>query len=363
MRKFAMSLVASFVALALIGCNISLEGPTREQAPFTTPVPIQPGWTPPASDSGMALPNIADVVPRITPFVVSIQTEAIAYDVFLRPFPEEGAGSGIIIDPNGYVLTNNHVVQDATRVTVTLGDGRTFEAAEVRRDPLTDIAVVKINAQGLPAAKLGDSRKLRVGDWVIAVGNALALEGGPTVTKGIVSYLGRSIQENSTVLYDLIQTDAPINPGNSGGPLVNMAGEVVGINTAIAGEAQNIGFALAITPAMPIVQSLINKGFVTRPFLGITMQTVNATVARQNNLPVDRGVLVTTVQRGSPADKAGLKPGDVIIRFSGADVVTVSALRQAILSHQTGEDVEIVFHRGSTQSTVRATLGESGPPQ
>ena len=358
MRKFALAIAVGLLAVALVGCNFSAPEAT------TTPSPIEPGWTPSVSEGRTPLPNIADVVPLITPWVVSVQTEAIAYDAFFGSFPEEGAGSGIIIDPNGYILTNNHVVEGATKVAVSLKDGRTFEASKVLRDPQTDVAVIKIDATGLPAARLGDSKKLRVGDWVIAVGNALALDGGPTVTTGIVSYLGRSIlEEDGAVLYDLIQTDAAINPGNSGGPLVNMAGEVVGVNTAIAGSAQNIGFAISIASALPAVQSLINKGFVIRPFLGVNMQPVTAALALQNGLAVQKGVLLAFVITGSPADKAGLREGDVIVKFGPQDVVTVEELRQAIFSHKVGDDVEVVFYRGSSQQTARAVLGESPPPQ
>ncbi|MDO8472693.1 MAG: trypsin-like peptidase domain-containing protein, partial [Dehalococcoidia bacterium] len=194
MRKITLALAVALVALTLVGCSIgipSFPGSSNDKTvAATTPTPLQQGWTPPPVSTGTRLPDIADVVPLITPFVVSIQTEAIGYDVFLRAYPEQGAGTGIIIDSNGYILTNNHVVEGATKVTVNLADGTAFDAVDVRSDPQTDIAVIKVNATGLPAARIGDSGKLRVGEWVIAVGNALALDGGPTVTKGIVSYLG-----------------------------------------------------------------------------------------------------------------------------------------------------------------------------
>ncbi|MEW6034363.1 MAG: trypsin-like peptidase domain-containing protein [Chloroflexota bacterium] len=368
MRKTVLGVVALILALsvALAGCTLSLPEltPAPTTSPTATPPPIQSGWTPPQLGGGSTpLPSVADVVPGVTPSVVAIQTEAVAYDIFLRPYPETGAGTGVIIDPNGYIMTNNHVVEGAQKVKVTLNDGRAFDAVEIRRDPWTDVAVVKVDASGLPAARLGDSGKLKVGDWVIAIGNALALEGGPTVTAGIVSYLGRSIQvQNDAVLYDLIQTDAAINPGNSGGPLVNMAGEVVGINTAIAGEAQNIGFAISITPALSVVESLINKGYVVRPFFGISMATVGRAVAIRYNLAVEEGVMVVSVTRGSPADSAGLQQGDVITSFGGQKVASSEELRRAIVSRKVGETVEIVFYRGSSQQTARATLVESPPP-
>ncbi|MBI2853509.1 MAG: trypsin-like peptidase domain-containing protein [Chloroflexi bacterium] len=371
-EKIALASLLIILALSFVlsGCSIELPGfgtTSPAKTTTTTPAPITTGWTPPPTDGGgnrpAGLPGISDVVPKVSPWVVSIQTQTVGYDIFLRPFPETGAGTGIIIDPNGYILTNNHVVEDADTVKVSLSDGRTFDAAEIRTDPTTDVAVVKIDAKELPSAKIGDAKKLKVGDWVVAVGNALALRGGPTVTAGIVSYLGRSIQEpNGAVLYDLIQTDAAINPGNSGGPLVNMAGEVVGINTAIASSGQNIGFAISIGSAMPVVQSLINKGYVVRPFLGITMQDVTPTLARRNNLAVDKGALITSVSPGTPADKAGIKQGDAIVKFDNRDIASTSDLRQAILSHNIGDQVDIGLYRGDQQVTVKATLGESPQP-
>jgi len=365
MRKRILPLLGLFIAitLAIAGCNINIPGQSQETT--TTPPPIQSTWTPPpVGQGGPPLPSVADLVPNVTPSVVSIQTEAVAYDVFLRPYPEQGAGSGVIIDPNGYILTNNHVVEGAQKITVSLSDGRTFTASDTRRDPNTDVAIIKVDATGLPTAKLGDSSKLRVGDWVVAVGNALALEGGPTVTAGIVSYLGRSImEENNAVLYDLIQTDAAINPGNSGGPLLNMSGEVVGINTAIAGEGQNIGFAISINSALPVLQSLITKGFIGRPFLGVTMDTVSRAAAQRMGLPVDGGVLIVSVSAGTPAERAGMKEGDVVVKFAGKNVTKVEEMRQAIFSQKVGDIVDIVLYRGGTQTTVSATLAESPPPK
>ncbi|MBM2827306.1 MAG: trypsin-like serine protease with C-terminal domain, partial [Dehalococcoidia bacterium] len=198
------------------------------------------------------LPNVADVAAVVRPAVASITVRELALDFFTQPVQQEGAGTGVIFDSKGYVLTNNHVVEGAKDIRVTLPDGRTFDQVKViGRDPATDLAVVQIQGDKLPIAKLGDSDGLRIGDWVIAIGNALGLNGGPTVTVGVVGALGRSIGTASGPLHDLIQTDAAINPGNSGGPLLNMNGEVVGVNTAIDTRGQGIGFAISMASAKP----------------------------------------------------------------------------------------------------------------
>jgi serine protease Do len=304
-----------------------------------------------------------ELVEKVGPAVVSIVTETVSSNWFWQAVPETGAGTGIIISSDGYIVTNNHVVDGAQKVTVTLSDGKTFEATKVYSDSQTDLAVVQINASDLPYLRFLDSslEQLSVLDPVVAVGNALALEGGPTWTAGVVSNLGRSIEEDTgVVLNDLIQTDAAINSGNSGGPLVNMAGQVVGINTAIASSAENIGFAISTDTIIPVVQSLITEGKVVRPWLGVQMMTVTSTVKYYYNLSVDKGALITRVTSGSPADKAGLRAGDVITDIDNGDISTAEDLSSAIGSHQIGDQVKIVYCRGSKQGLVAyATLEES----
>ena len=303
-----------------------------------------------------------ELVEKVGPAVVSIVTETVSSNWFWQAVPETGAGTGIIISSDGYIVTNNHVVDGAQKVTVTLSDGRTFEATKVYSDSQTDLAVVQINASDLPYLRFLDSslEQLSVLDPVVAVGNALALEGGPTWTAGVVSNLGRSIEEDTgVVLNDLIQTDAAINSGNSGGPLVNMAGQVVGINTAIASSAENIGFAISTDTIIPVVQSLITEGKVVRPWLGVQMMTVTSTVKYYYNLSVDKGALITRVTSGSPADKAGLRAGDVVASMDGKDISTAEDLRLAIGYHQIGDEVEIVYYRGSEERVANATLEET----
>lgn len=227
--------------------------------------PINAKWSPQYIQDDVGAPlSKADLVETISDAVVSITTQGVTYDMFYRPIPESGAASGIIIDPDGYIVTNYHVVQDATTLAVTLSDGYSYKAVKWAGDKNTDLAVVQIQAgKELPYAHfLSNSlQKLNLLEDVVAVGNALALEGGPTWTEGVVSYLGRSVQESSgVVLNGLIQTDTAINAGNSGGPLVNMAGQVVGINTAVASNAENIGFAISTDTAISTVYSLVTKG-------------------------------------------------------------------------------------------------------
>jgi len=303
-----------------------------------------------------------ELVAEVAPAVVSIVTETVGYNWFWQVVPQTGAGSGIIISSDGYIVTNNHVVEGAQKVTVTLSDGSAFAATVVGTDAQTDLAVVKIDASNLAYLHfLSNSlEQLSVLDPVIAVGNALALPGGPTWTTGVVSNLGRSIEENTgVVLNDIIQTDAAINAGNSGGPLLDTAGQVVGINVAIASNAENIGFAISTDTAIPVVQSLITEGKVVRPWLGVAVTTVTSTIQQYYNLSVNAGALITSVTSGSPADKAGLKAGDVITKMDDEDISTAAELTSAIGSHEIGDQVEIVYYRGSVQKVASATLEES----
>jgi len=303
-----------------------------------------------------------ELVVEVAPAVVSIVTETVSYNWFWQAVPQTGAGSGIIISPDGYIVTNNHVVEGAQKVTVTLSDGSAFEATIIGTDAQTDLAVVKINASNLSYLHfLSNSlEQISVLDPVVAVGNALALPGGPTWTSGVISNLGRSIEENTgVVLNDIIQTDTAINAGNSGGPLLDTAGQVVGINVAIASNAENIGFAISTDTAIPVVQSLITEGKVVRPWLGVEVATVTSTIQHYYNLSVNTGALITSVTNGSPADKAGLRPGDVITKMDDEDISTTEGLISAIGSHQIGDQVEIVYYRGSVQKVANATLEES----
>lgn len=311
------------------------------------------------------LPSIADVVARVKPSVVAINVETDVRDIFGRVYTEEGAGSGWIIDSKGIIVTNNHVVEGADRVGVVLDDGRSFQAdrTKIATDALADLAVIKIDATNLTAARVGDSSRLRVGDWVVAIGNSLGQ--GIRATVGIVSQQSVSIEvDTGQTLAGLVETDAAINPGNSGGPLVNMAGEVIGINSVKIAEVgvEGVGYAIGTVEATPIIQQLINAGFVTRPFLGVSTDYIDVINAARYGLVVDEGALVVFVQAGSPAESAGLREGDVIIRFNGEAISEPQDLPTAIHQSEIGQNVEIVYWRGKSQQTATATLVASSLP-
>ena len=336
--------------------------------PTPAGVAINPEWQPLYIDeeAGTPLPE-GELVETIAPTVVSVFAEKTTYDFFRRPETETSAGSGVIIDPKGYIVTNRHVVEEAENVTVVLADGEIFEAFNWVTDPWTDLAVVQIEPhEDLPFAHFlrNSLQKLRVwDDEVAAVGNAYALPGGPSWTGGRISYLGRSIElDNGVVLYDLIQTDAAINPGNSGGPLVNMAGQVVGINTAIIKEAENIGFAISTNTVIPVIKSLVEKGKVVHTWLGVIITNVTPAIKAQYNLSVDYGALVVDVFSGDPADKAGLRTGDVIVNFDGQAISTREQLGDAIGEQNPGDTVTITFIRDGEERTTTATLVQRSPP-
>jgi serine protease Do len=320
-----------------------------------------PSTTP--NEQGELLPDFISVIAKVKPSVVAINTEVTSYDVFNRPYTQENAGSGWIADDAGHIVTNNHVVAGASKITVTLDDGRTFPATIVGTDFLTDLAVVKIDAQNLVSASEGNSSQLVLGEWVVAIGNSLGL--GVTPSEGIVRSLGASITISpGQTLHDLIGTSAAINPGNSGGPLVNMRGEVVGITSVkismVGVEA--MGWAISIDSAAPIITALIDTGHVIRPYLGISYTDVTPYLVWQYNLSVSEGILITEALRGYPAEEAGLKAGDVIVGFNGEKITNTDDLIQAITSCQIGQTVKIDYWRGNSQNTTSATLTESPPP-
>lgn len=309
--------------------------------------------------SAQTVPSVPQVVNKVRPSVVQIITRQVSYDIFLRPVPSEGVGSGVIFDSRGHILTNSHVVEEAKQVQVLFPDGRKFPGKVMGKDPLTDLAVVMIRGKDLPSSPLGDSSKLQVGESLIAIGNALGLEGGPTVTVGVVSALNRSIEDPSGIaLGDLIQTDAAINPGNSGGPLINLKGEVIGINTAVIPSAQGIGFAIAVNSARPIAKELLEKGKVVRPWVGIAPVTITRGLVATYDLPVEEGVVVAKVEKGTPAAKAGLKAGDIITVLGGDKVRNVAELRSAIAKKKIGEKVNVEINRNKKKLTVNLTLGK-----
>jgi len=352
-----LSALVLCVSLLLASCGDSGGGPSATAGPST----------PTAAATGTAQPgggeSAVDVVKQLGPSVVHILSEAATLDVFGQVTPTKGVGTGFVLDAEGHIVTNNHVItidsgEPAQKITVTLSDGRQFQARIVGRDAPTDLAVLKIDADGLTPVELGSSAGLQVGESVVAIGNALDLPGGPTVTQGVVSAKGRLIQENEVTIPDAIQTDASINPGNSGGPLVNMRGQVVGITTAvIRGQAEGIGLAIAIDSAEPIVEELIDVGRVDRGFLGVSMVEITPSLAESFGLAVDRGIGLQSLERGGPADDAGLRQGDIIVKLAGRDIANSGDLFKALTENRAGDRVEVEFFRGSTQKTAEITLG------
>ncbi|MBA7583482.1 MAG: PDZ domain-containing protein [Dehalococcoidia bacterium] len=369
LSKISHFVIALVIILSLLvggSCSLfDMDSSTPPDSPSPGPNnSIDPDGTPPASeDEVSALPSIADVVALVKPSVVAINTKYVSYDIFDQPYEQQGAGSGWIIDADGLIVTNNHVVEGAQSVTVTLADGRTFPAVSISTDSLSDLAIIEVDALNLPAAQVGSSDILRVGDWVIAIGNSLGL--GISATKGIVSAQNISLSVSAgQTLDDLIQTDAAINPGNSGGPLVNMAGEVIGITSVKVAQVgvEGMGYAISSDSAMPIIEELIQNGYVVRPWLGVGLYTVDQYAIMTYDLTVDEGALITQVVAGSPAAAAGIQANDVITRFDGEAITSAEGLIQAIHSKEIGQTVEIVFWRGNSQYTVHATLIESPPP-
>lgn len=316
--------------------------------------------------------SIATVAKAVSPSVVSILTTTERPARFYsQAYEQQGAGTGMIVSSDGYIMTNKHVIDDADTVTVVLPNGKTYDNVQVLgTDPLNDVAFLKIkNVSNLPAITFGDSKTVRIGQTVVAIGNALG-QYQNSVTSGIISGTGRPVIASSDgtaygateSLTDLLQTDAAINSGNSGGPLLNLKGQVIGINTAIAEDAQSIGFAIPISATKGLLKHVIKTGKVARAYLGVQYVSINAQVKKEYNLPVDRGDYVTadkgnSVQTNGPAYKAGVKDGDIIIRVNGHKVGEVASVSSLISEYEPGDKVELTILRDGKEITLAATLG------
>ncbi len=275
-----------------------------------------------------------------------------------------GSGSGFILTPDGFVLTNSHVVHGSDRVTVTLADGRQPDAQVVGDDPDTDLAVLRIYAPKLQPVQLGESKSIHVGQMAIAIGNPYGFQA--TVTAGVVSAVARSFRANTgRLMDDVIQTDAALNPGNSGGPLVNSRGEVIGVNTAVILPAQGLCFAIGIDTAKYVAGWLIKDGKIRRSYIGVGGQNVPLArkLVRYYQLPVSSGVLVISVPSGSPAARAGLREGDVMVEFQGHPIASIDALHKLLTGDQIGRESELTIIRGTEKLSVRITPGESAPEE
>ena len=338
---------------------------------------IQPGDMGSLQNFNKAFIQIAN---KATPSVVTIQTEKVIKhpnvpnsfgdlfgdDFMKRFFPQGGIhstvlGSGVIVSDDGYILTNNHVVAQGEDITVTLADGRNFKATDVKTDPQTDLAVVKIDAKDLPAIQLGNSDELQVGEWVVAIGSPFGEKLQHTVTAGIISAKGRTNVMANNNYQDFIQTDAAINPGNSGGALVNLYGQLVGINTAIAtnsGGYQGIGFAIPINMATKVMNDLIEKGHVVRAWLGVRIQDVDSDIAKSMGMDTPYGALIASIETGSPASKSDLKVGDVIVELDGNKVKSSGDLRNKVASSEPGSKHKLTVMRKGDEKSLSVTLGE-----
>jgi serine protease Do len=302
---------------------------------------------------------IENAVKIASPAVVQINITSVSQNPFGFSGQQDGLGSGFIITSDGYVLTNNHVVENATKITVMLKDGREFRGQVVGTDATSDVAVVKITGTNLPTVQLGDSSLLTVGQKVIAIGNPYGLS--QTVTTGVISALERNVQASQAeTLVGVVQTDAAINPGNSGGPLVDLSGRVVGINTMIYQNAQGLGFSVSVNTARKVYDAIIKDGKVTWPALGIQGATLTTSIADQYNLKVSQGVYIVQITSGSGAQAAGLKAGDVITAIDDKPMTTIDGVLSYIRSRNVGDTVQVVADRGGTTKTFAVTLKALG---
>jgi Do/DeqQ family serine protease len=375
------------MAAVLAGLALLPALPAQAQAPPpaarpSRPAPPRPESPAPVKPDARALLRALEdafsaVADRVTPAVVNVSTVAPRgsangederqrelfgdelYERYFRRRPREdgrASGSGVIVDPKGYILTNNHVIENAREITVRLSDSRKFPATLVGRDPKTDLAVLKVDAKApLPAAELADSDRLRVGQWAIAIGNPFGLD--RTVTVGIVSATARN-RVGVATYENFIQTDASINPGNSGGPLLNLDGKVIGINTAIVAAGQGIGFSIPINEAKGVMAQLIAKGRVVRGWLGVVIQDVTDELASSFGVREREGVLVADVMKGGPAEAAGLRPGDVVVELNGTRIREVPDLQRRVAGVAPGETVRVVVVRDGARQPVRVRMGE-----
>jgi serine protease Do len=374
-----LAVVGAFAAGTVIADRAATIKPAGAAAPTVATVPATP-------ETASALPDFTGLVAKHGPAVVQISVLQKAHRASLRgmpdfnedaippqfrrffnmpempnPMPTQGTGSGFIVDANGVILTNAHVVDGADEVTVRLVDGREFRAKVLGKDKTTDIAVIKIDATGLPTVKIGDPKTTKVGEWVVAIGAPFGLEN--TVTSGIVSAKGRSLPGDAAVPF--IQTDAAVNPGNSGGPLFNLRGEVIGVNSQIfsrSGGFQGLAFAVPIDVAMDVKDQIQAHGKVSHGRLGVTIQEVNQALADNFGLKTPGGALVSSVMKDSPAAKAGIEPGDVIVKFEGREVSRSSELPPLVAQVKPGQEVTLDVWRNGKNKTVTAKIGELSNP-
>jgi serine protease Do len=299
---------------------------------------------------------VTSAVDKVIPSVVNISELKLMKDAYMHVHPVSGVGSGFIIDKEGYVLTNAHVVLGSSEINVSLEDGRMFPGIIKGMDTLMDLAVIKIAANDLPVPEIAKNDNVKIGQMAIAIGSPLGLVGGPTVTAGVISALNRSIQTEMTFMENLIQTDAAINPGNSGGPLINSSGVVIGVNSAIIPFAQGMGFAIPIQPAMWIAKQLREHGEIIRPWISINAVDVNPKLVTYYSLPTEKGVVITNVFSGGEAEKSGLEMADIIISMDNMDINNVRDLIKVMNKHAVGDKVRLELFRGQGKVQLEIVL-------
>ena len=376
-----LAVLAALAALVAACTTAPTATPTATPSPTPTAVPVQPiggsgdgnGGSPPPESTQepppaqLGLPDVASVAERVMPAVVQVLVEVERTDRFGRRTRGSAQGSGFFFDDSGHLLTNNHVVEDAVNVEVALSTRERIPAEIVGTDPETDLAVLKVDPALVPdlvPLTLGDTEATRIGEWVIAIGSPLGFVG--SVTVGVVSAKGRTLPIDGSELRDLVQTDAVINPGNSGGPLLNLRGEVIGINTAIirgelasGQEAEGIGFAISMRTAIPVAGQLIENGRVVRPRMGVQIADVTPTLAAERDLTVDEGVLIVGLAANGPADRAGMRVDDVIVEVDGAAVTSTADLVSLFLTdYSLGDTVVVTVDRAGERVTFEMVLEE-----
>ncbi len=369
-KKLTKLVCAAVMATSLVfgGCAQIAEeetpAPIEENKPAVTAEAektVTPTSTASAAKISSSARNtpVVQVAREVGPAVVGITNKAVARDFFNRQVETEGVGSGVIFRNDGYIVTNNHVIEGANELIVSLADGSTINGTLVGTDEMTDIAVVKVDAKNLPTARFGNSDEIMVGEPVVAIGNPMGLEFQGSVTVGVISALNRTLELNDRRV-NLLQTDAAISPGNSGGALLNYEGEVIGINSAKLAKngVEGMAFAIPINTVQNVINELMEKGYVARPYLGVTIFDKPTAARYGYQLNIDRGVYVFQIAIGSPADRVGLQRGDIILSIGGREVNSVTEIRADIAARKVGDVVKIVYDRDGVEQTVDVTLQE-----
>ena len=364
-KKFTRLFFAAALCTSLLfsGCEKNIGDTPDSDSPKAIKTSAEAAANSSSKSSEARNTPVVRVAKSVGPAVVGITNKAVARDLFNRPVETEGVGSGVIFRKDGYIVTNNHVIAGAKELIVSLSDGNSLTGELVGADEMTDIAVVKVNSKDLPVAKFGNSDDVMVGEPAIAIGNPMGLEFQGSVTVGVISALNRTLELNDRRV-KLLQTDAAISPGNSGGALVNADGEIIGINSAklATNGVEGMGFAIPINTVQSVIDELMEKGYVARPYLGVTIFDKQTAARYGYSLSIDRGVYVFQVEIGGPADKAGLQRGDIILAIDGKDVNSVVEVRNDIAARKVGDKIKIKYDRDGKENTIEATLQEIPQP-